>query len=251
VSTAKHDVTVHGALLNGAALVVDGLTTGYLKAPVLRDVSLLVDGEIVAVLGANGAGKTTLLRAISGALRAWSGAISISGRDLGKSSPWDRVNRGVAHVPEGRHVFTAMSVRDNLEVAGLAAGKGAGYTTNDVYDLFPRLGERRHQLAGSMSGGEQQMLAIGRALMTDPKILLVDEMSAGLAPVTAQLLVESLRTIHRDLGVSMLLVEQSPHLIEGLVDRVYVLDRGQITAAGTVEDIGGSEGLASVYLAAH
>ena len=240
-----------GAAVHDAALVVDGLTTGYLKAPVLRNVSLLVDGEIVAVLGANGAGKTTLLRAISGALRAWSGAIAVSGRDLGKSSPWDRVKRGVAHVPEGRHVFTAMSVRDNLEVAGLAAGKGAGYTTDDIYELFPRLGERRDQLAGSMSGGEQQMLAIGRALMTDPKILLVDEMSAGLAPVTAQLLVESLRTIHRGLGVSMLLVEQSPHLIEDLVDRVYVLDRGEITAGGTVEDIGGSEGLAAVYLSAH
>jgi branched-chain amino acid transport system ATP-binding protein len=245
MSTAEHDA------VQDAALVVDGLTTGYLKAPVLRDVSLLVDGEIVAVLGANGAGKTTLLRAISGALRAWSGTIAVSGRDLGKSSPWDRVKRGVAHVPEGRHVFTAMSVRDNLEVARLAAGKGAGYSSNDIYELFPRLGERQDQLAGSMSGGEQQMLAIGRALMTDPRILLVDEMSAGLAPVTAKLLVESLRTIHRDLGVSMLLVEQSPHLIEDLVDRVYVLDRGEITAAGTVEDIGGSEGLAAVYLSAH
>ena len=236
--------------VNQAALVVDGLTTGYLKAPVLRDVSLLVEDEIVAVLGANGAGKTTLLRAISGVLRPWSGGISVRDRDLGKASPWERVKRGVAHVPEGRHVFTAMSVRENLEVAGLAARRAAT-TMSDVYDLFPRLGERRDQLAGSMSGGEQQMLAIGRALMTDPQILLVDEMSAGLAPVTAQLLVESLRTIHRQRGVSMLLVEQSPHLIEDLVDRVYVLDRGQIAAAGTVADVGGSEGLAAVYLSAH
>ena len=108
------------------ALVVDGLTTGYLRAPVLRDLSLIVEDEIVAVLGANGAGKTTLLRAISGALRNWSGQIAVAGRDLGKSSPWDRVGHGVAHVPEGRHVFTAMSVRDNLEVAGLAARKGSG-----------------------------------------------------------------------------------------------------------------------------
>jgi branched-chain amino acid transport system ATP-binding protein len=232
-------------------LVVDGLTTGYLRAPVLRDLSIIVEDEIVAVLGANGAGKTTLLRAISGALRPWTGRVAVAGGDLGKSTPWDRVKRGIAHVPEGRHVFTAMSVRDNLEVAGLAAGKNAGYSADDIYALFPRLGERRDQLAGSMSGGEQQMLAIGRALMTDPKILLVDEMSAGLAPVTAQLLVESLRTIHRELGVAMLLVEQSPQLIEDVVDRVYVLDRGSITAAGTVADIGGSEGLAAVYLSAH
>lgn len=231
------------------ALEVTDLCTGYLKAPVLRDVSITVDDEIVAVLGANGAGKTTLLRAISGNLKIWSGTITSDGASLGRSSPWHRARLGVAHVPEGRHVFGAMSVRDNLDVAGLAGRRRrARITRDDVFDLFPRLGERREQLAGSMSGGEQQMLVIGRALMTGPRVLLVDEMSAGLAPVTARRLVESLQTIHRELGIAMLLVEQSPHLIADVVDRVYVLDRGTTTAEGTVEDIGGAAGLAAVYL---
>jgi branched-chain amino acid transport system ATP-binding protein len=226
-------------------LAVNGLTTGYLRAPVLRDLALEVGDEIVAVLGANGAGKTTLLRAISGTLKTWSGRVSLEGRDLGKRTSWDRARLGVAHVPEGRHVFGAMTVRENLAVAGIG---GRGFTHDEIYGLFPRLGERRHQLAGSLSGGEQQMLVIGRALMTGPRVLLIDEMSAGLAPVTARLLVESLRQIHQR-GVAMLLVEQSPHLIADVVDRVYVLDHGAIGAHGTVDEIGGVEGLAEMYLA--
>jgi branched-chain amino acid transport system ATP-binding protein len=200
------------------------------------------------VLGANGAGKTTLLRALSGDLKVWSGSISLDGRVLGKTSPWDRARAGLAHVPEGRHVFTAMTVADNLDVAGLI-GRGGRFKREDVFGFFPRLAERRHQLAGSLSGGEQQMLVVGRALMSDPRLLLVDEMSAGLAPVTARSLVETLREIHAA-GIAMLLVEQSPHLIEDVVDRVYVLERGTVTTQGTVEEIGGVEGLAQVYLAA-
>lgn len=226
-------------------LSVDRLTTGYLKAPVLRDVSIEVGDGIVAVLGTNGAGKTTLLRAISGHLRAWSGSVRLEGRDVARLSPWNRSRAGIAHVPEGRHVFKAMSVADNLDVAGLRSHA----SKDDVYAIFPRLYKRRSQQAGSMSGGEQQMLVIGRALMTDPKVLLIDELSAGLAPVTARLLVESLRTIH-ERGVAMLLVEQSPQLIADVVDRVYVLDRGAVTAAGTIDQIGGVAGLAEMYLAA-
>ena len=229
-------------------LRVDALTTGYLHAPVLRDLSIDVGDEIVAVLGANGAGKTTLLRALSGDLKVWSGSIALDGRLLGKASPWDRAKAGLAHVPEGRHVFTAMTVADNLEVAGLI-GRGGRFSRDDVFGFFPRLAERRNQLAGSLSGGEQQMLVVGRALMSDPRLLLVDEMSAGLAPVTARALVETLRNIHAA-GVAMLLVEQSPHLIEDVVDRVYVLERGTVTAQGTVAEIGGVEGLAQLYLAA-
>ena len=235
-----------------SALAISGLSTGYLKAPVLRDVAITVGDEIVAVLGANGAGKTTLLRAITGNVKTWSGSITVDDVDLRGKSPWHRARLGVAHVPEGRHAFGAMSVRDNLDVAGLVGRRrGAQISRDDVYDLFPRLGERRDQLAGSMSGGEQQMLVIGRALMTGPRLLLVDEMSAGLAPVTARTLVESLRTIHNELGIAMLLVEQSPHLIADVVDRVYVLERGTTTITGTVEDIGGVDGLAAVYLGAH
>jgi branched-chain amino acid transport system ATP-binding protein len=228
-------------------LSIDGLTTGYLKAPVLRDVSIDVGSGIVAVLGTNGAGKTTLLRAISGHLKAWSGSVTLEGRDLARLSPWNRARAGVAHVPEGRHVFNAMTVEDNLDVAGLAGRNRAA--KDEVYEIFPRLHERRQQLAGSMSGGEQQMLVIGRALMTTPKVLLVDEMSAGLAPVTARNLVESLRLIHQA-GVAMLLVEQSPQLIADVVDRVYVLDRGTVSTSGTIAEIGGVAGLAEMYLAA-
>jgi branched-chain amino acid transport system ATP-binding protein len=231
--------------VTATVLSVTGLTTGYLRAPVLRDLTIDVGDEIVAVLGANGAGKTTLLRAVSGTLKAWSGSVALDGQDLAKRSTWDRVRLGVAHVPEGRHVFGAMSVAENLAVAGIGR---RGFAHDEIYDLFPRLGERRSQLAGSLSGGEQQMLVIGRALMTGPRVLLVDEMSAGLAPVTARLLVESLRQIHRR-GVAMLLVEQSPHLIADVVDRVYVLDHGSVGAAGTVDEIGGVEGLADLYLA--
>jgi branched-chain amino acid transport system ATP-binding protein len=231
--------------VNTPVLSIRHLTAGYLRAPVLRDLSIEVGGEIVAVLGANGAGKTTLLRAISGTLKAWSGQIEFDGRQLGKTTSWGRVRAGIAHVPEGRHVFGAMTVRENLDVAGLGR---KGFRREEIYELFPRLGERRDQLAGSLSGGEQQMLVIGRALMTGPRVLLVDEMSAGLAPVTARLLVESLREIHQR-GVAMLLVEQSPHLIADVVDRVYVLEHGAVGAQGTVDDIGGVEGLAELYLA--
>ena len=236
--------------MSDPVLTVDNLSTGYVHAPVLRDVSLTVGDEIVAVLGANGAGKTTLLRALSGMLAPWSGTITVEGNAVGKRSTWSLARAGVAHVPEGRHAFTAMSVAENLDVAALAGRRHrARFSRDDVFDLFPRLGERRDQLAGSLSGGEQQMLVIGRALLTGPRLLLIDEMSAGLAPVTARQLVESLRPIHAS-GVAMLLVEQSPHLIADLVDRVYVLERGTVGAAGTVEDIGGADGLASLYLAA-
>ena len=228
-------------------LHVDHLTTGYAQAPVLRDISLVVEDEIVGVLGANGAGKTTLLRAIPGMIKTWSGRVEFEGRDLGRRSTWDRARAGIAHVPEGRHVFAAMTVSDNLDVAALAPRAGT-FTRDDVFELFPRLYERRDQRAGSMSGGEQQMLVIGRALMTAPRLLLIDEMSAGLAPVTARHLVESLRPIH-ERGVAMVLVEQSPHLIADLVDRVYVLERGTVGAAGTIDDIGGLDGLATLYLA--
>ena len=153
------------------------------------------------MFGSNGAGKTTLLRAISGTLPAWRGSVSLDGTSLRRVPPWRRVSRGIAHVPEGRHVFTAMSVEENLDVAGLSA-KRRPSARDDVYALFPRLHERRRQAAGTLSGGEQQMLAIGRALMTRPEILLVDELSAGLAPVVAQSLVVGLAEI-RARGIAL------------------------------------------------
>ena len=228
-----------------AVLAVERLSTGYGRVPVVRDVSLAVGVEAVAVFGANGAGKTTLLRALAGSLRASSGRVSLDGVDLGRRSPARRVKLGLAHVPEGRHVFTAMSVEDNLAVAGLAArGKAP---LGEIYDLFPRLRDRRRQLAGSLSGGEQQMLAIGRALMTTPRLLLVDEMSAGLAPLTTQQLVAGLRQVVA-MGVGVLLVEQSPALVTELVDRVYLLEQGRVVGEGTLEELGGVAAVADLYL---
>lgn len=231
-----------------AVLDVAGLTAGYGRAAVLRDVTFALGDEILGVLGANGAGKTTLLRTLSGNVRPDAGSIVLRGEPLGRATPWSRARRGLAHVPEGRHVFGALTVDDNLDVAALT-GRERRFTKERVFDLFPRLRERRTQAAGSLSGGEQQMLVIGRALLTGPSVLLVDELSAGLAPVTARELVESLAAIHRE-GVAMVLVEQSPRLIADIVDRVLVLEHGTIGAQGTMDDIGGADGLAERYLAA-
>lgn len=233
--------------MSNGELLVDGLTTGYTRAPILTGVSLTVGrGEVVGLLGANGAGKTTLLRAITGSLKAWSGEIRVDGTVVTGKPPWSRVHDGLAHVPEGRHVFGQMTVRDNLRVAGLDT-RGADDRLQRVYGLFPRLRERERQLAGSMSGGEQQMVAIGRSLMTDPSYLLVDEMSAGLAPVITIGLLEGLRRIHEE-GVGILVVEQSPHLVADLLERLYVLEHGRVVNEGTIESVGGADALAALYL---
>jgi branched-chain amino acid transport system ATP-binding protein len=204
-------------------------------------------GEMVGVLGANGAGKTTLLRTIAGALRCWTGTITVGGLDLRRLPEWERVKLGLAHVPEGRRVFPAMTVEDNLLVAALVAGRRAPRPT-EMYELFPVLGSRRRQLAGTLSGGEQQMLAIGRALMTRPAFLLVDEMSAGLAPVVVQQLVASIAAL-RDRGdMGVLVVEQSPQVIASVVDRVYLFEQGEVVGAGALDDVGGAHLLADLYL---
>jgi branched-chain amino acid transport system ATP-binding protein len=222
------------------------LTGGYGHAKVLREVSFEVsENEVVAVFGANGAGKTSCLRAISGSLPNCTGHVQLDGVDLSGAKPWERVAAGLCHVPEGRHVFSAMTVKENLQAAALV-GRPA-VSMDDVYDLFPRLRERAAQSAGSMSGGEQQMLAIARGLMCGPRLLAIDEMSAGLAPATAQELVEALGAL-RDTGFGVLLVEQSPHLVADLVDTVYVLEAGCIIGIGSFADFGGPDGLADLYL---
>jgi branched-chain amino acid transport system ATP-binding protein len=229
-----------------ALLDIDGLTGGYTKATILRDVTLHVDaGEIVALFGANGAGKTTLLKAVSGVLPVCRGAVRLAGRPIDRQTPWARARLGLAHVPEGRHVFAAMTVRENLETAARAVR--APKTLPEVYDLFPRLEERARQRAGTLSGGEQQMLAVARALISNPKVMLVDEMSAGLAPVIAERLVDALATI-RDQGVAILLVEQAPHLVADTITRAYLLDRGRVTHSGTMGDLGGASKIAELYL---
>src|SRR5437870_3613188 len=176
------------------ALRVEGLNGGYNKAPVLRDVSFEVAaGEIVALFGANGAGKTTLLRALSGALPLCRGVIELGGRRIDRMPTWTRAQLGLAHVPEGREIFTGMTVRENLQTGALASKHPA--PLDEVFRLFPRLKERDRQRAGTLSGGEQQMLAIARALMAAPSVLLIDEMSAGLAPVATERLVEQMPVI--------------------------------------------------------
>ena len=228
------------------ALRVEGLTGGYTKAPILRDVSLHVgEGEIVALFGANGAGKTSLLRAVSGALPVCGGEVTLGARRIDKLPTWARAQLGLAHVPESRHIFGPLTVRENLE-AGALSGRG-GTGIDDVFDLFPGLRERERQKASTLSGGEQQMAAVGRAMMAGPTVMLIDEMSAGLAPVITQRLVECLRSI-RERGVAVLLVEQAPHLVVDAVDRVYLLEQGAVVAEGTFESLGGPAAVAELYL---
>ncbi|MCX7848893.1 ABC transporter ATP-binding protein [Thermus sp.] len=219
-------------------LRVEGLESGYAKAQVLFGVDLEVEeGELVALLGANGAGKTTLLRTISGLLKPWKGRVELDGRDLQGLSPARRARLGLGHVPEGRQLFPLMSVEENLRLgaAFLAPGReGEGFAR--AYALFPRLAERRRQLAGTLSGGEQQMLAIARALMGFPRILLVDEPSLGLSPRLAEEVLWALRRVAEE-GVGVLLVEQNVALSLEVAGRAYVMEHGRIVLKGSATDL--------------
>ena len=204
---------------------------------------------LVALLGANGAGKTTLLRALSGLLRPWKGSVLLGGKDLRGLSPARRARLGLGHVPEGRQLFPLMTVEENLRLgaAFLAPGREKeGYER--VYALFPRLAERRRQLAGTLSGGEQQMLAIGRALMGFPRILLVDEPSLGLAPKLVGEVMQTLDALRREKGLSLLLVEQNARAALGVVDRVYVLERGRVVFEGSAKEAMEDQDVMEFYL---
>ena len=219
-----------------------GLDVAYGPATAVRGVSLHVDeGEIVALLGANGAGKTSTLRGLSGVVRPRRGRVTFAGRRMEGASPARMVKAGLAHVPEGRRVFPGLSVTDNLELGGwhLPGAADLRAQRDLVFELFPRLDERRRQLAGSLSGGEQQMLAIGRALMSRPRLLMIDELSLGLAPVLVDELMERLPQL-RDQGLSLLLVEQFVHRALALADRVYVLKKGQIAYSGATDEVSSS-----------
>jgi len=229
-----------------AALRVEGLSGGYLRAPILRDVSMEVEqGEVVALFGANGAGKTTLLRALCGALPECRGTVMLGDHRVERLRTWTRARLGLAHVPEGREIFVSMTVRENLQTAALAARRPV--PIEEVFSLFPRLRDRQDQRAGTLSGGEQQMLALGRAVMACPSVMLIDEMSAGLAPVAAQRLVDAVRDI-RARGVAVVLVEQAPQLVSEVIDRAYLIERGRIVAGGTLEQLGGATAIAELYL---
>jgi branched-chain amino acid transport system ATP-binding protein len=219
-------------------LEVTALSTGYSGLQVLWDVDLAVRrGESVALIGANGAGKTTLLRAMVGLLPGWRGTIRFRGRELGALPPHERVAAGMVMVPEGRQLFAGLTVRENLLMGAFGRADGKAAIVADlerVEALFPILHERQRQLAGHLSGGEQQMCAIGRALMARPELLLIDELSLGLAPVVVDRLIEAIGEIHRD-GLTLLIVEQDVGNALTMAERGYVLESGRIVLAGQRE----------------
>jgi branched-chain amino acid transport system ATP-binding protein len=212
-----------------ALLEVDGIETYYGHIQALKGVSLTVEeGEIVTLIGANGAGKSTTLRSISGLNAARKGAVHFDGREITHVAPQDIVQLGISQSPEGRHCFQRMSVRENLDMgAYLRRDKRIGEDMDRIFSLFPRLKEREKQKAGTMSGGEQQMLAIGRALMAEPRLLLLDEPSMGIAPVLVERIYETIEEINRG-GMTILLVEQNANYALGVSKRGYVLETGQV-----------------------
>jgi branched-chain amino acid transport system ATP-binding protein len=231
-------------------LELRAVRAGYSTFQALFDVSLDVRrGEAVAVIGPNGAGKTTLMRVISGLIRPTAGSIVMEGVDLVATPGHRIVETGIAHVPESRRLFPRMSVEDNLRIGGFmtAARPKFRQRLDVVYELFPRLRERRRQFAGTMSGGEQQMCAIGRALMSDPRLLLLDEPSAGLAPVIVEQLFD-LVTRLRTGGLTVLIVEQNVQQVLRVVDRAYLLKAGSIRATGTSAELLESETIREAYL---
>lgn len=213
-------------------LEIKELNVSYGAVHAIHGVSIKVnDGEIVSLIGANGAGKTTILRTISGLKKADSGEIIFDGADLRKTEPSKIISLKLAHVPEGRHIFPDMTVEENLEMGAYADATNAEAVMEDVYERFPRLKERRKQLAGTLSGGEQQMLAVGRALMAQPKMILMDEPSMGLSPLLVKEIFSIIKEVNKK-GITILLVEQNAKMALSISDRAYVLETGKITIEG-------------------
>jgi branched-chain amino acid transport system ATP-binding protein len=229
-------------------LEVSDLRATYGQGHVLHGISLAVDeGQIVSVLGPNGAGKTTTLRAVSGTV-ATTGQIVLDGRDIRGWSPDKIARQGIGHVPEGRGTFTELTVEENLRVGAYTRKNGVREDIARCYEWFPRLGERRTQHAGSLSGGEQQMLAVSRALMLRPRLLLLDEPSLGLAPLLTRELFAILEGITRDEGITVLIVEQNANLVLKFADYAYVLESGQIALNGDAEQIQAEDAVKRSYL---
>lgn len=231
------------------ALSIRGLEVSYGAVKALKGIDLEVQqGEVVALLGANGAGKSTTLRAISGLVRPKAGQIEFLGQSLLRQNPTQVVRLGIGHCPEGRRVFTGLSVYDNLLLgASQRSDAEVGADISRMFELFPILSERRNQVAGTLSGGEQQMLALARALMNRPKMLLLDEPSLGLAPLIIQNIFATLASLKAS-GTTILLVEQNVRLALQLADRAYVLRTGQITLEGLAKDLQNDERVARAYL---
>jgi branched-chain amino acid transport system ATP-binding protein len=230
-------------------LEVDQLQAGYGKVKVLHGISLTVPrGGITVLLGANGAGKSTTLRAISG-LVSGSGSVRVHGTDVSKWSAERIARLGVAHVPEGRGTFASLTVEENLWAGGVTRKRAdTARAAARWYEFFPRLHERRKQVAGTLSGGEQQMLAIARAMMLDPSLLLLDEPSMGLAPNITSSVFETLERINEELGVSILVVEQNALLATSIADTIYVLETGRIVLSGPAEELRNMDAIQRAYL---
>ena len=233
-------------------LEIKDLNVFYGAIHALKGISLTVgDGELVSLIGANGAGKTTTLHTISGLLTAASGSILLDGKDLQKVPPNTIINLGLAHVPEGRHVFARMTVEENLRMGAYIVKdqKKIAENLEKVYHHFPRLKERYRQLAGTLSGGEQQMLATGRALMTDPKIVLMDEPSMGLSPLLVKEIFAIIQELHKS-GITILLVEQNAKMALAVSDRAYVLETGTLSMEGRASDLAADDRVRKAYLGA-
>ena len=231
-------------------LTLSAVSARYGSVPAISDVSISVgEGEAVGLLGANGAGKSTTLRAISGLIRTTSGSITFLGTDLAAMPPHKIAELGIAHVPEGRQVFPELTVKENLDVGAYIPSAKAerNRTLELVFGIFPALAERRNQLAGTMSGGEQQMLAVGRGLMLKPRLLMLDEPSLGLAPVVTDATFAKIQEVHA-MGTAILLVEQNVSRALGMVQRAYVLESGKVIIQGSSAELANNKQVQAAYL---
>jgi branched-chain amino acid transport system ATP-binding protein len=231
-------------------LTLSAVSARYGSVPAINDISISVGkGEAVGLLGANGAGKSTTLRAISGLIRTTSGSITFLGTDLAALPPHKIAELGIAHVPEGRQVFPELTVKENLEVGAYIPSAKAqrNRTLALVFGIFPALAERRNQLAGTMSGGEQQMLAVGRGLMLKPRLLMLDEPSLGLAPVVTDATFAKIQEVHA-MGTAILLVEQNVSRALGMVQRAYVLESGKVIIQGSSAELANNKQVQAAYL---
>ena len=229
-------------------LKAENLNVFYGKIHALKDVSFEVhEGEVVALIGANGAGKSTTLKTISGILHSKTGKVEFMGEDISHIESYKLLPKGLAHVPEGRRIFLQMTVEENLEMGAYINKRVTEEDLESVYTRFPRLKERRNQIAGTLSGGEQQMLAMSRALMSHPKLLMLDEPSMGLAPILVEQIFDIIRELHA-VGSTILLVEQNAEMALKIAERAYVMESGRITLTGTGKELMASDAIKKAYL---